>query len=330
VGWGIELLPGFSGGIDLKADQSDYPGKTYYAYSTDLGFLFALSKYLDLGMTYSNIKLGSNIGDLVSGWRLGAAWTVDKHLLLAASGELQNSAMDRLQVGAEYLVGNTDKKANILALRAGYQANYPNPQLTGLDGLTLGLGYTFSRSMTIDYAMVPTGDLGTSHRFSLTYKFDCPQKKKPQVAAAPAPEPAAAPVEQAPVVEAPVVEPPPIVLKSVLLEDSHFDYDKATLRPAGMAALRENVQLLKDNPKSIVRVAGYTSMSGTEEYNQKLSERRAESVETFLVSEGIAPGRISTIGYGETRPAEYEATPNRINTSAAHANMRVLFTVTVK
>jgi len=224
--------------------------------------------------------------------------------------------------------------ANVIALRAGYQVNYPDPQLSGLTGLTLGLGYNLTRAMALDYAMVPVGDLGTTHRLSLSFKFDCPGKVKPAVTAQPAP---AAKKEKKPEPEpeyvfekAPVFEPAPVVFKSILLEDSHFDFDKSALRPEGMKALRDNVQILKDNPKAKVHVSGYTSMLGTEEYNQMLSERRAAAVEEFLVSEGIHPSRITAIGYGEERPAKYEATPGKSNTDAAKANMRVIFKVTVK
>jgi len=325
LGWGIGLLRGFSGGIVLKGNQSEFPDKTYSAYTTDVGFLWTVLPALDLGVAYSNISLGSNIGKIASGLRLGAAWTVDKHWLLAASGELQNNAMNRLQLGTEYLIGNTEQKSNILALRAGYQANYPNPQLSGLTGLTMGLGYTFSRSMVLDYAMVPAGELGASHRLSLTIKFDCPKKKKRPVVvvavAVLAPKPASAP--QAKVIV------PAIVAKEVILEDSYFDFDSSALRPEGMEAMRENVQLLKDNPDTTVSVAGYTSRRGTEEYNQKLSERRAVAVADFLVKEGIAPDRITTIGYGETRPVEFEAT-NEKDTPAAQANKRVISTVEEK
>lgn len=178
LGWGIGLLPGFSGGMALKNNQSRFAGKTYNAFTADMGVLYTLVPDLDLGLTYSNINLGSKFGgqQLASGWRAGAAWTLSKHLLLAASGELQNSGVDRLQLGTEYLVGNTDGKENILALRGGYQVNFPDPRLSGLTGLTLGLGYAFTRGLTFDYAMVPAGELGTSHRFSLTYKFHCPAK----------------------------------------------------------------------------------------------------------------------------------------------------------
>jgi len=329
LGWGMEMLPGLAGGIALKVNQSNFD-KIYNSFAADVGILWTVIPSLDLGLAYTNISLGDNIaiGKLVSGLRLGAAWTVDKHLILAASGELQNKAMDRLQLGAEYLIGNTESKINVLALRAGFQVNYPDPQLSGLTDLTLGLGYTLTRSMALDYAMVPSGELGTSHKLSLTFRFKCPRKpQKPVIVAIMVP-PAPVPV---PVTESAVIQkaPEPIVLKSLLLEDSHFDFDSAALRPEGMAALRENVQILKDNPKATVNVAGYTSRRGTEEYNQDLSERRAVAVAEFLLKEGIEPGRISAIGYGETRPAMYEATSAK-DTEAAKANKRVVSTITVK
>jgi len=114
-------------------------------------------------------------------------------------------------------------------------------------------------------------------------------------------------------------------------EDIHFDYDKSTLKPEAQAILKRNIQLLKDNPKAKVRIAGYTSASGTESYNQALSERRANAVKEYLTKEGlIAPDRLSIIGYGETRPAEYEAAPKDLYSGAAKANMRVLFEIIVK
>lgn len=177
-GWGLELLPGFSGGIALKANQSSFAGRTYNAVTSDIGFLYNMIPAVNLGLAYSNINLGSKIGGqkLASGWRLGAAWAAQKNLLLAVSGELQNDAVDRLQLGGEYLAGNTEGRNNFLAFRAGYQVNYPDPRLSGLTGLTLGLGYTINRSIILDYAMVPVGELGTSHRFSLIFKFGYQEK----------------------------------------------------------------------------------------------------------------------------------------------------------
>jgi OOP family OmpA-OmpF porin len=123
-------------------------------------------------------------------------------------------------------------------------------------------------------------------------------------------------------------EPKIIILA---FEDVHFDFDKSTLKPEAQTILKRNIQLLKENPKAQIRVAGYTSASGTYAYNQKLSERRAKAVEEYLINEGIiTPDRLSTIGYGKTNPAVYEEAPKELYSKAAKANMRVLFEIVVK
>jgi outer membrane protein OmpA-like peptidoglycan-associated protein len=118
--------------------------------------------------------------------------------------------------------------------------------------------------------------------------------------------------------------------KVVVFGDTHFDYDKYTLSQEARSLLDKDVQGLKGNPQMKVRMAGYTSAEGTEEANQILSERRANTVRDYLIEKGIGPERISVIGYGRTRPAVYEVTPGDINSKEAHANMRVLFEVVVK
>lgn len=114
-------------------------------------------------------------------------------------------------------------------------------------------------------------------------------------------------------------------------EDIHFDFDKSTLKPEAQEILKRNIQVLKDNPKAKVRIAGYTSASGTDAYNQALSERRAAAVQEYLIKEGvISHQRLSTIGYGETDPAMYEAAPKELYSKEAKANMRVLFEIVVQ
>ena len=114
-------------------------------------------------------------------------------------------------------------------------------------------------------------------------------------------------------------------------EDVHFDFDKSALTPEAKAILKRDIQVLKDNPKAKVRLAGYTSASGTDAYNQSLSERRSAAVRDYLISEGvITPERLTTIGYGEADPAMYEASPKELYSKAAKANMRVLFEIVVE
>jgi len=127
---------------------------------------------------------------------------------------------------------------------------------------------------------------------------------------------------------APEIEKRAIILA---LEDVHFDFDKSTLTEEARVILKRSIKILKENPEAKFRIAGYTSASGTEAYNQKLSERRAKAVYDYLTKEGIViPDRLSTIGYGETKPAMYEAAPKDLYSEAAKANMRVLFEIIVK
>jgi outer membrane protein OmpA-like peptidoglycan-associated protein len=124
------------------------------------------------------------------------------------------------------------------------------------------------------------------------------------------------------------VEPKLVILA---FEDVHFDFDKSTLKQEAQALLKRNIQLLKDNPKAKIRIAGYTSASGSEEYNQKLSERRASAVRDYLIKENVVtPERLSIIGYGEHDPERYEAAPAELYSEAAKANMRVLFEIILK
>lgn len=122
-----------------------------------------------------------------------------------------------------------------------------------------------------------------------------------------------------------------VMNKLVMLEDIHFKHNEATLSDIGKEDLGKNIKTLKDNPDIKVRIAGYTSASGTKAYNQELSLRRANAVRTYIIETGgIKLERLDTIGYGELRPAIYEPLPDEIRSKAAKANMRVLFEVIVK
>ena len=92
---------------------------------------------------------------------------------------------------------------------------------------------------------------------------------------------------------------------SIDLKGVNFDFDKATLRPDAVAILNEAVEILKRYPELKVEVAGHTDQCGKDDYNQKLSERRAKTVYDFLTSNGVDAGRLAgPNGYGESRPLE--------------------------
>lgn len=86
------------------------------------------------------------------------------------------------------------------------------------------------------------------------------------------------------------------------LRGVHFDFDQATLKPEAIAILDEAAGLLNQHSRVAVEVAGHTDSVGSEDYNQGLSERRANAVRDYLVSKGVSASRLSARGYGESRP----------------------------
>jgi OOP family OmpA-OmpF porin len=108
-----------------------------------------------------------------------------------------------------------------------------------------------------------------------------------------------------PMVQAPPPPPPPPPAKGTKLATvgaANFDFDKATIKPSGRDELDAAVKTLRDNPSMHVVVEGHTDSIGSDAYNQRLSERRAKAVRDYLVREGIDASRITTRGYGESRP----------------------------
>ncbi len=89
--------------------------------------------------------------------------------------------------------------------------------------------------------------------------------------------------------------------KKVVLNNIFFDYDKANLRASSHNELSKVVNLLIDNPNLKIELSTHTDSRGTETYNKKLSQLRAESCLAYLISQGIQKERIVAIGYGESR-----------------------------
>jgi len=123
-----------------------------------------------------------------------------------------------------------------------------------------------------------------------------PPPPPPPPAPAPPPPPAPAP--------APAPPPPPAVQKITLASKALFDFDKAVLKPEGKAAIDSEIisKLNQVQKLELVLVTGHTDPIGTQQYNQKLSERRADAVRDYLVSKGVPKDKIETLGMGKTQP----------------------------
>jgi outer membrane protein OmpA-like peptidoglycan-associated protein len=108
----------------------------------------------------------------------------------------------------------------------------------------------------------------------------------------PAPVAAAAP--------APPPPPEPVHHEKLVLRGVHFDFNKAKIRPGDASTLDEAAEILNRNPDVNVNVDGYCDAIGSEEYNLKLSQRRADAVANYLEGKGIAASRLTPRGLGKT------------------------------
>jgi outer membrane protein OmpA-like peptidoglycan-associated protein len=110
-------------------------------------------------------------------------------------------------------------------------------------------------------------------------------------------------IDGPPYVPPPPPPPPPSrkrPTQRLVLRGIHFDFDKSDIRPGDAAVLDEDISMLKANPNASIEVNGYCDAIGSEEYNLRLSERRAKAVVDYLVNSGISPDQLSPHGYGKT------------------------------
>jgi len=107
--------------------------------------------------------------------------------------------------------------------------------------------------------------------------------------------------------------------EGVSFTDVLFEFDSATLRPSALPTLAPVLAALRQRPEAGLLIEGHTCNIGTSEYNLALGERRAAEVRDYLVRQGIAASRLTTISYGEERPAHdnSEESTRRLNRRAS-------------
>jgi outer membrane protein OmpA-like peptidoglycan-associated protein len=297
AGWGREWMPGVYAGVAINAAQKTLADRVYYAFTGDIGLLWKATPSFTFGAAYSN--LGGKIENyaVASDFRAGGSYGFDfgksNRFLLAFSGETQANGLSRLNTGIEFT------GFSMPALRFGYIYNFSNQGLSGLMGITAGIGIKV-QDFTLDYAFVPSGELGSSHRLSLTYSSTFKALDRNYL---------------------------PASDKRVMTSETvYFDNMKSDLSQDALVLLKRNILILKENPKTEVRIAGYSSISGGEVYNMKLSEKRAYGIRNYIIREGdISPDRVFIIWFGESNSAAYESDPKNINSEAARLNRRGLF-----
>lgn len=284
--------------VTISDDDRDVGYKLFAGYQFNKYFAleggyFNLGKF---GYTATTVPAGTLNGEIkLQGLNLDAVglWPITEKF----------SAFGRL--GANY----AEAKDSFVGTGAVVVTN-PNPSKRDTNvKFGLGLQYAFTESTAmrleaeryvINDAVGNRGDidlisLGLVYRFGA--KKPAPAPEPVVVAAAPAPEVVAPPPEPV------VVAPRPVPKKVSFSADSLFDFDKASVKPAGKQELDQFAADLQGSKYEVITVTGHSDRIGTHKYNMKLSTQRAESVKAYLVeSAGIPADKITTVGVDGAEP----------------------------
>lgn len=328
--------------IDKDRIIQNLPNSLYTDDEKDLGYKlfggYQFNKYFALEGGYFNLgkfnyalstatgTAGGNIK--IMGVNLDAVAILpvtENFSVFGRAGVNYAQAKDSFSTTGSISITDTDPKKSDLNYKFGAGIQYA---ITDAVGIRLE-----AERYRINDAVGNRGDIDL-FSVGLTYRFGVTKKEAPILEEKEAIAPVSEPEEVLIVVTAAdtqeKIKETVIQKKTVVLvfQDIHFEFDKSTLNKEAKDALKRNIAQVDNNTTIEMLVAGYASESGTEKYNQALSERRAESVKNYLIQEKLFPAdKISTIGYGETRPALYESKPSDINSKAAKANMRVLLKI---
>ena len=145
----------------------------------------------------------------------------------------------------------------------------------------------------------------------LIFLTACPKKQPPPIAPTPSRiSPTPTPVVKEKITPTPTISEQEIARRQferemkLVLQNIHFEFDKATLTPEARAILKKIGAWLLKHPNVVILIEGHCDERGSNEYNLALGERRAASAKAYLVSMGVSPDRIKTISYGEERPLD--------------------------
>ena len=220
---------------------------------------------------------------------VGGGWTGTRYY--------SDTTLNEFDSGGNAVIGFKYCFSDKWAMRTDVNADFKDPSDQTLSG---------ERTRTYNVRLGISRFLGGPSRNSPCYIAPPPPPAPVYVAPVPAPPP---PMPPTPVVQetpqqqpAPAPKPAPTRRELLTLRGNAFEFDKSSLTAGARDTLQTVVTTLKNFPDAKIEIQGHTDWIGSDAYNQALSERRANSVRDYLVSQGIAAGRITTIGYGETQP----------------------------
>jgi outer membrane protein OmpA-like peptidoglycan-associated protein len=118
-----------------------------------------------------------------------------------------------------------------------------------------------------------------------------------------------------------------LVIKVENVVTVYFSFDRSRLKDRALVQLDSIYNVLIENPRATIQVSGYTDGLGSEEYNKKLSDKRAKACADYLITKGIEPTRISFESFGACCPVEMEKINGRDNPGGRMMNRRALINI---
>ena len=290
-------------------------GAAITSFSTDerdLGYKLAigrqLNRYFAVEAGYHDLgEFGFSAATTQNGALRGTAAFRGVALDLVAQLPLSERISLLGRIGMHYTKASTHFRGNRLAAVTDPDSS----ERKAHPKVGLGLEYKFSEALAlrgeaeryrVNDAVGNRGDVDL-YSVSLVYKFGRPVAalpvRAPDVLPAPAPAPVAPP-PPAPVPPAPA--PVAVSEKVSFAAEALFDFDKSIVKPQGKLALDDLLARLQGMNTEVMVTDGHTDAIGSDDYNQRLSLRRAEAVKAYMVSKGIEPARVYVEGKGEGQP----------------------------
>ena len=268
--------------LHLGATASPYVG---YMFDNSFGIQANLHATVftpdDDGIGYNDENDQSTLLGLTAGPRLELPWTEKFHSYLTGqggvfggvSGRFSNNCDGGVSLGGGFDYYLTEQLALSAYGRWNYVFIQPSPAIAVQN---------IPSEQENENLQFVTAGIGVKYDFRAE---EAPPPPAPIAKAAPTPAPLPAPTR-----------------KKIVLRGVRFDFDKSNIRPDARPILDEAIRTLKAEGEVDVAVEGYTDSRGTEAYNLKLSQRRADSVKQYLTSHGIEGKRLTVEAYGESRP----------------------------
>lgn len=316
-GYGNKINKNMFLGFSLKYVKEKISEYNSWAVASEFGCLYITPiEKLTAGLVLKNISTKVKFIDtteelpLIVKTGVGYKTMEDKLTIGIDIGRQMDNEKTFFNTGAEYLI------IEFLALRCGI--NTRNETDTGITG---GFGVNYC-DFNLDYAYSPYGDLGDTHKITLTYKFaekleKTVKKQRVKNKGSISPIETLKSIEGIKIEEKLIqkstganIDSPEMEKVTIIIANEttiKFEFNSAEIK--NFSVLDKIAKVILQNPRYIVEIIGHTDSVGEKQYNIELSQKRAENVMKYFVGKGIPQKNLTARGVGYTQPISPNDTP---------------------